>query len=84
MHSKSWGDQIFVNNLEYAGCPAVLATPLFPYVPEWRKNHRVMNWPHSKMTESRTCHPQKMVVMNFGKFRCGKLWTLPFFGGGKF
>ena len=43
----------------HTGWPAILATPLFPHVPEWIK-FRVMNWPPSEMTESKTCHPQKL------------------------
>ena len=65
------------------GVPLFLPPPNFP-VSEWRKN-RVLNWPPSEMTESRTCHPPKndrdhnLLPLNSPKF-----WTLPFFGGGKF
>ena len=37
--------------------------------------YRVLNWPPSEMTKSKTCHPPP-----FGEFRGGKLWTLPFLG----
>jgi len=53
-------------------------------MPEWRKNNspelatpannRVQNLPPLKIGR----------VQNFGEFRGGKSWTLPFFVGGEF
>ena len=66
------------------GWPAFLATPLFPYVPEWRKNNRVLNWPPSEMTRVQNLPPPKIGRVKNLEFRGGKFWTLPFFEGGKF
>ena len=60
---------------EHTGCPTILSTPLFLYVPEWRRkqktelatlwNDRVQNLP-----------PQKNYrVQNLSEFRGGELWT---------
>ena len=70
------------NKILCTGCLILLATPKFPYVPDSRKS-RVLNWPHSEMTKSRTCPPKNGRVQNFPALNSPNLGTLLFFGAGK-
>ena len=81
--------QTWHSHMDIQGVPLFLPPPYFPMCQNRRKN-RVRNWPPSEMTESRTCHPQKMAesrtLVSLGVASCGlchflgdgKFWTLSF------